>query len=104
MTAARVLADAATARQPASRYLAALRQGSAGARGAFADALAALTTTLYEQLRDAVGRHDALRARAACLAITEVEQAKARVDGNANPQLLAARLLRSLSASGGVPS
>lgn len=98
-TAARALVDAATGRQLAPRYLVALRQGSAGARGAFAETLGALTATLHEQLREAVARQDLARARGTCQAIIDVEDAKGRADGNANPQLVVAGLVRSMATA-----
>jgi DNA polymerase III subunit delta' len=94
---ARALIEAVTARQPSSRYVVALRQGSAGARGAFADTLDALTTALHDRLRDAIGRHDPEHARAVCQAIADVEDAKGRADGNANPQLVVAQLVRGMA-------
>lgn len=96
---ARALVDAATARQPSPRYNVALRQGSAGARGAFADTLGALTGMLHDRLRDAVGRQDAVHAQAVCRAIADVEEAKTRADGNANPQLVVAQLVRGMASA-----
>ncbi len=98
---ARALVDAASRRQPALQYAAALRQGSAGARGAFAEALNGLTTVLHAQLRSAVDRGDVPVARAVCRTIAEVEEAKLRADGNANPQLLTGQLVRHMAAAFG---
>lgn len=94
---ARAVIDAAALQQPSSRYVVALRQGSAGARGAFADTLDALTTALHDRLRDAIGREDPRQARAVCRAIADVEDAKGRADGNANPQLVVAQLVRGMA-------
>jgi DNA polymerase-3 subunit delta' len=104
MTTARGLVEAATRRQPALRYATVLRQGSAGARGAFAETLAGLTTVLHAQLRSAVDRKDVALARAACRAIADVEEAKTRADGNANPQLVAGRLVRDMATAFGAGS
>jgi DNA polymerase III subunit delta' len=101
---ARAMVDAATRRQPALQYATALRQGSAGARGAFADALGGLTWVLHAQLRSAVDRDDVALARATCQAIADVEEAKARVEVNANPQLLTGRLLREMALAFEAPS
>lgn len=98
---AQALVDAASHRQPALQYAAALRQRSAGARGAFADTLNGLTTVLHAQLRSAVDRRDVALARAACRAIADVEEAKGRADGNANPQLLTGQLVRHMAAAFG---
>lgn len=98
---ARALVNAATRRQPALQYATALRQGSAGARGAFADALNGLTTELHTQLRSAVDRQDVALARATCLALADVESAKLRTDGNANPQLVTSQLVRSMASAFG---
>jgi DNA polymerase III subunit delta' len=97
--AARAFIDAATVRQPSPRYVVALRQGSTGARGAFADTLGALTGALHDRLRDAVGRQDARHARAVCQAIADVEDAKGRADGNANPQLVVAQLVHAMTSA-----
>ncbi len=94
---ARAVIDAATVQQLSPRYVVALRQGSAGARGAFADTLDALTSALHDRLRDAVRRDDPLHARAVCRAIADVEDAKGRADGNANPQLVVAQLVRGMA-------
>jgi len=95
--AARALLEATTPGRDAARYAAALRQGSSGARGAFAEALDALTDALHARARSAVHRADEPGARAACAAIATVEAAKLRASGNANPQLVAAELLRGLA-------
>jgi DNA polymerase III subunit delta' len=101
LVTAQSLVEAATVREPAQRFLTALRQGSVGARGTFADALTALTAVLHGQLRAAVDRQDTRIARATCRAIAWVEEAKGRTATNANPQLLTAGLLRQLGAAFG---
>ncbi len=80
----------------AERYKTALNQGAAGARGAFADALEAVTVLLHARARDAAQRGDASEALAASGAITATEQAKARASGNVSPQLIAISLMRSI--------
>jgi DNA polymerase-3 subunit delta' len=79
------------------RYRMALRQGSAGARGAFADTLDAMIVLLHARSRDAARDSDARAARAAVEGIRAVEEAKIQANGNVNPQLITARLLRALS-------
>jgi len=101
LASARALLDAATTSQSALRFVAALRQSSLGARGTFADTLGALTTLLHSRLRNAVDGQDARIAGAACRAIAWVEEAKARTDSNANPQLLTYGLLRHLGTAFG---
>jgi hypothetical protein len=93
------LADAAISRQPAQQYATALRQGSAGARGAFADTLNGLTAALYAQLRSAVDRHEVSRARAVCRAIVDVEHAKDGLARNINPQLVTGQLIRTMASA-----
>ncbi len=95
--AARALLEAATSARASDRYRVAAAQGSAGARGAFADALDALTTLLDERTAAAIRRDDLRAARAAAQAIVAVENAKARATRNGSPQLIAAALLRSLA-------
>ena len=94
---ARRMLDAATADR-AERMHTAFVQGSARARGGFADALEALTVLLHERTRDAVARADEAGALRASRAVDAVERAKARAAGNANPQLVTFTLLGELEA------
>jgi len=98
-TAAARLLDTVRA-APADRHAAALAQGVAGARGAFSDTLSALVELLRERAADALARGDMARAYAASRAVPAVAQAQARADGNVNPQLVAAALLRTLAEVG----
>jgi DNA polymerase-3 subunit delta' len=91
------LLEAATARQDAERVRAALQQGPARARGAFAATLDALTELLHERVRTAAVRGDARAAAGAARAVPRVERAKALAGGNVNPQLVTAELLRGLA-------
>lgn len=84
----------------AARYATALAQGSSGARGAFADALAALNVLLHERADAALRLGDAERALAATRAVDAVAVAQGRADGNVMPQLVAASLLRELARLG----
>ena len=81
----------------ADRYQVALSQGVSGARGAYSDALEALTGLLHERVRGAVGRGDEGRALASARAVECVERARERAYGNANPQLVTAALIADLS-------
>ena len=53
------------------------------------DQMAARAQAAVEQMDDRV-------ARAACVAVAAVADAKTRADGNVNPQLVATALLRAL--------
>lgn len=83
----------------AARFVAVLSEKPVAARGAFADALDALSLRLHAATRERAreGRGDA--ARVARLQ-DAVEAAQARADGNVNPALITAELLRELSAAG----
>lgn len=81
----------------ADRYQVALGQGVSGARGAYTDALEALTGLLHERVRGAVGRGDETGALAHARAIECVEVARERAYGNANPQLVTAALISDLA-------
>jgi DNA polymerase-3 subunit delta' len=98
-TAQALLAGAESA--GADRYRTALVQGAAGARGALADALEALTVLLHARAVDAAQRGNAREALAATAAITATEQAKARAGGNISPQLIAVSLMRDVARSAG---
>jgi DNA polymerase III subunit delta' len=97
--AARKIIDAATSRRRAVHYSAALAQGSAGARGAFADTLDALVDLLGERARDALHRKDHAAAAAASTAVDAVLRAQTRATGNVNPQAITAKLIRELSST-----
>ena len=77
-------------------YRVALRQGAAGARGAFAERLDALTVGLHARARDAIAHGDNERAQRAIDGVTRVEQAKEMLENNVNPQLITAVLLMGL--------
>jgi DNA polymerase-3 subunit delta' len=93
---ATVLLEAARG-TPVGRYEAAFRQGNAGARGAFSDALDALTVLLRDEAERAAaaGRDEA--ARKAAQAVVRVEHAKAEAYGNVTPSLVTAALLTDLA-------
>ncbi len=80
----------------AERVKVAARQGVAGARGAFSDALDALTVLLHARSQQLVASGHASDARRTAMAIIDVEQAKIRAQGNVSPQLVGAALLGSL--------
>jgi DNA polymerase-3 subunit delta' len=80
------------------QFRVALAQGGAGARGRFSDMLDALTVLLHERTRAASRDGDTNRAAHAARAIEAVELAKERANGNVNPQLLSASLIRRLAA------
>jgi DNA polymerase-3 subunit delta' len=92
-----LLAAATTTTASADRYRLALKQGSAGARGAFTDTLDAMIAVLHERARDAARTADERGARAAAEGMRAVEDAKMHANGNVNPQLITASLLRTLA-------
>ena len=92
---ARLMLDAVTGK-PSARYEAAWAQASVKARGAFADALDALTVALHERARKSSRHGDDESALAATRAVDAVEVAKERVASNISPQLVTANLLREL--------
>jgi DNA polymerase-3 subunit delta' len=97
---ARRLLEVVTAGTRADRMRFAFARGAAGARGAFSDMLDELTVALRDLAHDASGeRGDPRLALGASRAVLHVEQAKARAEGNVNPQLVTARLLRELSGA-----
>jgi DNA polymerase-3 subunit delta' len=102
---ARRLLEAATRGGRPDMMRAAFTRGAAGARGAFSDTLDALTVVLRDEARDASAwssdgvPRDAARALAASRSIAAVEQAKGRAEGNVNPQLLTAWLLREIAGA-----
>lgn len=96
---ARALLSAAdSGREQALR--AAFTAGSGKARGSFTDMLDALTVLIHERARDATHRGDERAARTAVKSIPAIEDAKRAAEGNANPQLVTARLLDQLAQAG----
>lgn len=98
MAARRIIDAAVGARRP-PQYAAALSQGSAGARGAFANTLEALVDLLGERVRDALHKRDDASAAAATKAVDAVLQAQTYADGNVSPQAITAKLIRDLSTT-----
>jgi hypothetical protein len=96
---ARRIVDAATSARPSLIQSTALSQGSAGARGAFANTLEALVELLGERARDALHRKDVCAADSAARAVDAVLKAQTYADGNVSPQLIASKLIRDLSAT-----
>lgn len=97
--AARRILDAATGDSSGQRYAAALAQGAASARGAFSETLEAVVELLGERARDALHRDDQAAAASASRAVSCVLDAQSHTTGNVSPQLLAAKLVRDLSAT-----
>lgn len=95
---ARRLLESALTGDRSKTVRAALAQGSTKARGAFSDTLDELTALLAERARAAVSRGDDPTALGASRAIATVEQAKTLASGNVSPALIAATLLRTLTA------
>ena len=95
-TNARLLLDAASSGDEARIFRAAFTQGTSKARGKFSDTLDVLTVLLHEQARREAGLSDRA-ARGAAAAIDAVERAKEYAEGNGNPELITATLLRELS-------
>ena len=96
MTRARRIFEAGLRGDRSERMRVALVQGGSKARAGFSDSLDALTVLLRDRTRDAITRSDEPAAAGAARAIGAVEQAKQEADGNANPQLVTATLLRAL--------
>jgi len=96
---ARKIVDAATSARPSLLHSTALAQGSAGARGAFADTLEALVELLGERARDALHKNDAPAAASAARAVDAVLKAQTYADGNVSPQLIASKLIRDLGTT-----
>lgn len=99
MAAARRLLDAAGSRQASARHAAALAVGASGARGAFTEILDSLVIVLGERMRAALHDGNDQRALATARASDFVGRARLRAGGNVNPQLIASKLLRELSAT-----
>ncbi|HEX9606142.1 MAG TPA: DNA polymerase III subunit [Gemmatimonadaceae bacterium] len=96
---ARRIVDAATSARPSLMQSTALSQGSAGARGAFAETLEALVELLGERARDALHKQDVSAADSAARAVDAVLKAQTYADGNVSPQLIASKLIRDLSTT-----
>ena len=96
LESAQRMLDAATARRSGARYEAAWGQASNKARGAFADALDALTEKLHRRARDAARQGVDRDALAASRAVERVELAKERITQNVSPQLITVNLIREL--------
>lgn len=97
--AAKRLLAAATSADRSLRYRVALAQGAGKARGAFADSLDELSALLHDRARRAVADSDDQGARGASAAMPMVEEAKTRANGNVNPQLIGAMLMRDVGVS-----
>jgi DNA polymerase-3 subunit delta' len=96
---ARKIVEAATSARASLVHSTALAQGSAGARGAFANTLEALVELLGERARDALHKNDAPAAASAARAVDAVLKAQTYADGNVSPQLIASKLIRDLGAT-----
>jgi DNA polymerase III subunit delta' len=99
MTAARRLLDAAAAPKASTRYAAAMAVGASGARAGFSDMLDSLIIILGERMRAALHDGNQNTALAMSRAADSVGKARLLANGNVNPQLLAASLLRDLSSA-----
>ena len=99
--AARQLLDAALApRTPegdALRAQVAAKSGISKARGAYSDALDALTVLLHERIRGALGRGLDRHARHVAMAIGVLERTKLHTQHNVTPQLITAVMLDELA-------
>ena len=80
----------------ADRLKVAAKQGAAGARGPFTDALKALTVLLHKHTRDLALAGHKTAARRAAQGIVSIERTREKAHGNVSPQLLSASLLASL--------
>ncbi len=96
---ARKIVDAATSARASVIHATALSQGSAGARGTFADTLEMLVELLGERARDALHRNDSDAAESASRAVDSVLKAQTYAGGNVSPQLITAKLIRDLSTT-----
>lgn len=118
---ARAALQAALDDDDAARLQLALTQAPAGARGAFSDMLEQLARWIRDLVAAASGAddlvvnvdaldwlrahaHDALPGRRGALAIAAIEQAMDLAQGNVNPQLVLADLLRTLRELLAAPS
>jgi DNA polymerase-3 subunit delta' len=89
--------DTATSARRDDMMRLAFVQGQRGARGAYSDLLDAITVSLHDRLRRGAQSGDPRAAATAARAIDFVEDAKLLADGNVNPQLITAKLLRQLA-------
>lgn len=96
MAAARKLYDAATDPSSAPLFSTSLSQGASSARGVFSDILESLVVVLNERVRDALEKQNDLLALRTSRAVEAVARAQQQADGNVNPQLITAKLLREL--------
>lgn len=99
MAGARKLYNAATGLSDAELHATSLAQGSSSARGMFSDILESLVVILSESVRDAVRKQNDILALRASRAIESVARAQQQADGNVNPQLITAKLLRDLRSA-----
>lgn len=83
------------------RLRAAFASGSGKSRGAFSDVLDALTVLVHDRVRDAAARGDEPAARRTARLVPAIEEAKRAAEGNANPQLVTAQLLETISGGRG---
>lgn len=95
--ARRLLAAADQGREQALR--AAFTAGSSKARGAFSDVLDALTVLVHDRAREAAERGDLVLAQRTARVVPAIEEAKRAAEGNANPQLVTARLLETIGGA-----
>lgn len=93
---ARALLEAASSGDDARMFRAAFVQGTSKARGKFSDTLDVLTVLLHELARSEAGLSDRV-TRGAAAAIDAVERAKELAEGNGNPELITATMLREIS-------
>jgi DNA polymerase-3 subunit delta' len=97
--AARKLIDAALSPNESARHAALMGVATFGARGVFSDTLDAILILIAERMRAALHDSDEKRALGASRAADAVARARDQADGNVNPQLIAARLLRDLATN-----
>jgi DNA polymerase-3 subunit delta' len=93
---ARALLEAASSGDDAKVFRAAFVQGTSKARGRFSDTLDVLIVLLHELARTESGLSERV-ARGAASAVEAVERAKELAEGNGNPELITATLLREIT-------
>lgn len=93
---ARAILDAAASGDDSRLFRTAFIQGTSKARGKFSETLDILTILLHERAQEMAGRDDR-NARGAAAAVDAVERAKELAEGNGNPELITATLLREIS-------
>lgn len=96
MAGARTLYEAATATSDVPLFAVSLARGSSSARGLFSDILESLVVILSDAVRGAVEKNNDIVALRTSRAIDAVARAQQQADGNGNPQLITAKLLREL--------